>query len=273
MGQALGRNPFAIVVPCHRVLAAGGKAGGFSANGGVCTKLRLLGIEGAAVEATLPLPLGHGLDFDPGAAVAHLRASDATLARAIDAVGALGMQLDPRPSVFYALAEAITHQQLTTKAAATIFGRVRALFPHGPEGFTPEQILGAEDEALRSAGLSKAKALALRDLAARTRAGELPSLEEARAMESDAIIERLTKVRGVGRWTVEMFLIFRLGRPDVLPLDDYGVRKGFARAFAKDELPTKRELDAHGERWRPYRSVASWYLWRVAEQTRAPVSE
>src|SRR5690606_862381 len=164
---------------------------------------------------------------------------------------------------------AITHQQLTTKAAATIFGRVRALFPHGPEGFTPEQILGAEDEALRSAGLSEAKTLALRDLAAPPRAGELPSLEEARAMENDAIIERLTKVRGVGRWTVEMFLIFRLGRPDVLPLDDYGVQKGFARAFGMDELPTRAELDAHGERWRPFRSVASWYLWRVAEKTTA----
>jgi methylated-DNA-[protein]-cysteine S-methyltransferase len=272
VGQALGRNPFAIVVPCHRVLAAGGKAGGFSANGGVCTKLRLLGIEGATLDATLPLPLGHGLGFDPAAAGAHLRAADPTLARSMDAVGALGMQLDPRPSVFFALAEAIAHQQLTTKAAATIFGRVRALFSHGPEGFTPEQVLGATDEALRGAGLSKAKALALRGLAARTQAGELPSLEEARAMEDEAIIERLMKVRGVGRWTAEMFLIFRLGRPDVLPLDDYGVRKGFASAFGMDELPTKRELDAHGERWRPFRSVASWYLWRVAERTPARAS-
>jgi methylated-DNA-[protein]-cysteine S-methyltransferase len=270
VGQALGRNPFAIVVPCHRVLAAGRKAGGFSANGGVATKLRLLSIEGAeGVAGAQRVERERDLGFDPYAAVEHVRASDAKLARWIDAIGPFGMQLDPRPSVFFALAEAIVHQQLTTRAAATIFGRVRALFPHAHEGFTPAQLLRAEDEALRAAGLSRAKLLALRDLASRAEAGELPTLAEARVMEDAAIIERLTKVRGVGRWTAEMFLVFRLGRPDVLPLDDYGVRKGFAVALGTSELPTRRELDAHGERWRPYRTVASWYLWRVADRAKS----
>jgi methylated-DNA-[protein]-cysteine S-methyltransferase len=263
VGQALGKNPFAIVVPCHRVLAAGRKAGGFSAKGGVTTKLRLLAIEGAQV-AGAP-----GLGFDPRAAVEHLRAKDATLGGSIDATGAFTMKLDPKPSVFFALAEAIVHQQLTTKAASTIFGRVRALFPDAAEGFTAEQLLRVDDEALRAAGLSQAKRLALRDLASKVEAGELPTIDEARAMDDEAIVERLTKVRGVGRWTVEMFLIFRLGRPDVLPLDDFGVRKGFAVTYGKSELPTRRELEAHGERWRPYRTVASWYLWRAAERARS----
>ncbi|WP_437781938.1 methylated-DNA--[protein]-cysteine S-methyltransferase [Sorangium sp. So ce1097] len=273
VGQALGRNPFPIVVPCHRVLAAGGRIGGFSGNGGVTTKLRLLAIEGAHAAGAPPAEGGDGdacpLGFDPDAAVAHVRASDAALARLIDAVGPFRMRLDRTSSLFLALAESIVYQQLTGKAAATIFARVRALFPRAHEGLTPEQILRAPDEKLRAAGLSQAKLLALRDLARRAADGELPTLAEARRMEDDELVERLTRVRGVGRWTVEMLLMFRLGRPDVLPVDDYGIRKGFAIAFGLGDLPARKELEAHGARWRPYRTVASWYLWRAVDTARS----
>jgi methylated-DNA-[protein]-cysteine S-methyltransferase len=272
VGQALGRNPFAIVVPCHRVLAAGGRVGGFSANGGITTKLRMLTIEGAAREpadgAGAPPAAEPTFSFDPAAAVAHLRKRDPALAPLIDRVGPFRMRLDRTPSIFVALAEAIVYQQLTAKAAATIFARVRALFPRGHEGPTAEQILRASDEKLRGAGLSRSKLLALRDLATRARAGEIPTLEEVGRLDDDAVIDRLTPVRGIGRWTVQMLLMFRLGRPDVLPVDDYGIRKGFAVAYRKRNLPLPRDLDRHGARWRPYRTVASWYLWRAVELER-----
>ncbi|MDF2698101.1 MAG: methylated-DNA--protein-cysteine methyltransferase [Labilithrix sp.] len=263
VGQALGRNPFAIVVPCHRVLAAGGKVGGFSANGGVSTKLRMLAIESA--RADVDSDGGGTFAFDPRAAVEHVRASDPALARIIDTVGPFRMELKRTSSIFGALAEAIVHQQLTGKAAATIFARVCALFPRPHEGPSPDQILRVPDEKLRSAGLSRAKMLALRDLAEKVGVGELPSLAEAQRMDDDAIVERLTEVRGVGRWTAEMLLMFRLGRPDVLPVDDYGVRKGFAIALKKRALPAPSELAKYGVKWKPYRTVASWYLWRAVE--------
>ncbi|WP_394847049.1 methylated-DNA--[protein]-cysteine S-methyltransferase [Pendulispora brunnea] len=259
VGQALGRNPFPIVVPCHRVLAAGGKMGGFSANGGITTKLKLLTIEGARHEGAR--------SFDADEAIAHLRAKDARLGRLFDKVGPFRMRVDETPSIFLALAESIVYQQLTTKAAATIFARVRALFPHAAEGFAPEHVLRASDEKLRGAGLSRAKLLALRDLAQRAKDGELPTLDDVRGMTDETIIERLTEVRGIGRWTVEMLLIFRLGRPDVLPVDDYGIRKGFMLAFGKSEMPERKALEKYGTRWKPYRSVASWYLWRALEAT------
>ncbi len=266
VGQALGRNPFAIVVPCHRVLAAGGKVGGFSADGGITTKLRLLSIEGAQPNAQISLFDGDRvLGFDPKLAVKHLRAVDPTLARVIDAVGPFDLQLKTTHSVFVALAEAIVHQQLSGKAAATIFARVCALFPRVQAGPTAEQLLRVSDEKLRGAGLSGAKQLALRDLARRAKAGEIPALAELHGMDDDAIVECLTRVRGIGRWTAEMLLIFRLGRPDVLPIDDFGVRNGFAIAYRKRALPSPKDLAKRGEKWTPYRSAASWYLWRAVE--------
>lgn len=268
VGQALGRNPFAIVVPCHRVLAAGGRVGGFSAAGGASTKLRMLAIEGVRMHGQPALFEGErALGFDPKLALKHLLEADAALARVIDAVGPprLEQELKTTSSVFLALAEAIVYQQLSGKAAATIFGRFRALFPRARSGPGPEHILRASDEKLRSAGLSRPKLLALRDLATRARAGEIPTLSELHSMPDDAIVERLTAVRGIGRWTAEMLLIFRLGRPDVLPVGDYGVRKGFAIAFRKRKLPTPRDLERYGERWRPYRTLASWYLWRATD--------
>ncbi len=259
-GQALGRNPFAIVVPCHRVLAAQGRIGGFTSSGGVVTKLQMLAIERSFVQG------GAALGFDAREAVAKLRAADAKLARVIDAVGPLGLKLKHAPSVFGALAEAIVYQQLNGKAAATIFARVCALFPRAHEGLDARQLSRASDAKLRGAGLSQAKLLALRDLAHKALRGEIPELAETQSMDDEEIVARLSEVRGVGRWTAQMFLIFRLGRPDVLPVDDYGVRKGFAVAFKKPDLPSSEALERHAARWRPYRTAASWYLWRAAER-------
>jgi 3-methyladenine DNA glycosylase/8-oxoguanine DNA glycosylase len=194
-----------------------------------------------------------------------LSAVDAVLARAIDTVGPF--QIAPRTSsIFAALARAIVYQQLAGRAAAAIWGRLCALFPEGEP--TPEHILSASDEELRGAGLSRSKMLSLRDLARRAAGGEIPVPAEIRRMDDEAIVERLTQVRGIGRWTAEMLLIFHLGRPDVLPVDDYGVRKGFAIAYDR-ELPSPKELAAYGERWKPYRTVASWYLWRIVERATA----
>jgi len=269
VGQALGRNPFPIVVPCHRVLAAGGKIGGFSAQGGIATKRRMLAIEGAPINgAAIPLLAGDGaLGFDPVLAIAQLRAADAALARAIDEIGPFRMQLKPAASVFAALAEAIVYQQLNGKAAAAIFARLSALFPRGRP--TAGRLLRISEEKLRGAGLSRSKLLSLRDLAQKAEDGTIPTLAEIQGMADETIIERLSEVRGIGRWTAEMLLIFRLGRPDVLPVDDYGVRKGFAIVFDKNGLPSPKELATYGARWQPYRTVASWYLWRVVERAAA----
>jgi methylated-DNA-[protein]-cysteine S-methyltransferase len=269
VGQALGRNPFALLVPCHRVLAAGGKVGGFSANGGIATKLRLLAIEAEQTNGGGVQFEGDGaLGFDPAIGVEHVRAADRALARVIDAVGPFRMQLKKTPSLFAALAEAIVYQQLTGKAAGTIYARVCALFPRAHEGPTAEQLLRVSDEKLRGAGLSGTKLLSLRDLARRAADGAIPTLAEAHRMDDAEIIERLTEVRGIGRWTAEMLLMFRLGRPDVLPIDDYGIRKGFAVAFRKRETPTPADVEKRGARWSPYRTVASWYLWRAADRAK-----
>jgi 3-methyladenine DNA glycosylase/8-oxoguanine DNA glycosylase len=192
------------------------------------------------------------------------------LARVIDAVGPFCMERKLTLSVFGALAEAIVYQQLTGKAAGTIYGRLCALFPRASAGPTPRQILGKSDAELRAVGLSRAKTLALRDLAERAQARELPTLVETGALGDDAIVEQLTRVRGVGRWTAEMFLMFRLGRADVLPVDDFGIRKGFQITYRKRAMPTPDAVAKHGERWRPYRTLASWYLWRATELPKPP---
>ena len=200
--------------------------------------------------------------FDPEAAVRVVCAADKKLARWIAKCGPYALEPSKLKSPFAALARSIVYQQLHGKAAATILSRVVALFPGTFP--TPQQLLEAKEEALRGAGLSRNKLLALRDLAAKTIDGTVPTLARLRRMSDEEIVERLTAVRGIGRWTVEMMLMFRLGRPDVLPATDYGVRKGFARVYG-GEMPPPKALLAYGERWRPYRSVASWYFWRIAE--------
>ncbi len=210
-----------------------------------------------------------GFAFRPRRAINHLRAADPALAKIIDAVGPFRMELKASRSLFGALAEAIVYQQLSTKAAAAIYGRVEALYPRAADGFTPRHILKTPDERLRGCGLSRAKVLAMQDLARRVAGGELPTLEQAQALDDAALIERLVQVRGIGRWSAEMFLMFRLGRPDILPRDDYSLRKAYARAFRRRVMPSPQALERAGEKWRPYRTVASWYLWRTLET--APV--
>ncbi|MBI3071143.1 MAG: DNA-3-methyladenine glycosylase 2 family protein [Deltaproteobacteria bacterium] len=196
-------------------------------------------------------------------AVRALAKADRDLARLMKRVGRCRLEVAEMQSPFEALAEAIVYQQLTGKAAATIFGRVKAVA--GGKRLRPDAVLAATDEALRGAGLSRAKLAALRDLADKTKTGVVPSFAALKRLGDDAIVERLTSIRGVGRWTVEMLLIFRLGRPDVLPTADYGIRKGFARTFGLSDLPAPRDVAARGERWRPHRTVACWYLWRSLE--------
>ena len=211
----------------------------------------------------------------------HLSRVDRQLGRIIAKSGPCRMMKETTQSIFAALLETIIYQQLNGKVAATITSRVKALFPENTqqirtrrglvEGFpTPEQIVAASEELLRSAGLSRNKMLAIRDLAAKTLDGTVPTVQQAHRMSDDELIERLTAVRGIGRWTVEMLLIFRLGRQDVLPVDDYGVRKGFAKMKKLAELPKPKELAAYGEKWKPHRSVAAWYLWRAAEMKDLP---
>lgn len=211
------------------------------------------------------------LPFDPDAALAHLSAADAKLAALIQRAGPFTMRLDTSASPFTSLVESILYQQLHGKAAATIHRRVRDYFGGDP---TPGQLLAVPDEILRAAGVSSNKTRALKDLAARTLDGTVPSHAAIRRLPDAEIVERLTQVRGVGPWTVEMLLIFRLGRPDVLPVTDYGVRKGFALTFlrvpktrplAAEDLPKPEVLLRRARKWAPYRSVASWYLWRACD--------
>jgi DNA-3-methyladenine glycosylase II len=215
------------------------------------------------------------LPFDPAEALAHLKAADAKLATLIDRAGDFTLKLDPAPSPFESLVESILYQQLNGKAAATIHRRVREYFGGDP---TPQLLLDTPDEVLRAAGVSGNKSRALKDLAARTIDGTVPTHAAIRKMSDAEIVERLTRVRGVGPWTVEMLLIFRMGRPDVFPVSDYGVRKGFALTFqripktrplAAEDLPKPEVLLKRGKRWAPFRSVASWYLWRACDLAKA----
>ncbi len=201
------------------------------------------------------------LNFDPAAALAHLRSSDKRLAALIDRVGPFALELQPADSLFEAMLRSIVYQQLHGKAAATIHGRVLLeLDRHG--GPTPAALTRATDAALRGAGLSRNKLLAVRDLAAKCLAGTVPSLREAHELGDDELVARLTAVRGIGPWTVHMLLIFHLGRPDVMPTGDFAIRLGFKKLYNKRQDPAPEAILKHTRRWQPYRSVASWYLWR-----------
>jgi DNA-3-methyladenine glycosylase II len=229
--------------------------------------------------------------YSAAEAIAALSAADPKLGRLIDRAGPFTMKLAGKQSPFEALLESIIYQQLHGKAAATIHARLLAsfaapetaenkvssfaegggpAFPHP----TAQHLLDAPNEQLRAAGLSHNKALAIRDLAAKTLDGTVPTLARIRRMSDAAIIEHLTQVRGIGVWTVEMFLIFRLGRPDILPVTDYGVRKGFALTFGKlkpedkvtpADLPKPDIMHKRARKWHPWCSVASWYLWRACD--------
>jgi DNA-3-methyladenine glycosylase II len=211
------------------------------------------------------------LPFDPVEAVEYLKSRDAKLGALIERVGPFALRLDASPSPFESLLESILYQQLHGKAAATIHRRVREYFGGDP---APQLLIDTPDEPLRAAGVSGNKIKALKDLAAKTLDGTVPTHAAIKKLSDAEIIERLTAVRGVGAWTVEMLLIFRLGRPDVLPVTDYGVRKGFAltfqrvpktRALAAADLPKADVLLKRGKKWAPFRSVASWYMWRACD--------
>lgn len=218
------------------------------------------------------------LPFDPDEAIVHLKARDPKLGALIDRAGPFTLKLDGLASPFESLLESILYQQLHGKAAATIHRRVREYYGGDP---SPKALLDTPDEVLRAAGVSGNKTKALKDLAARTLDGIVPSHAAIVEMSDADIVERLTEVRGIGPWTVEMLLIFRMGRPDVLPVTDYGIRKGFALTFLR--VPKNRPLEAadlpkadvifrRAQKWKPFRSVASWYLWRAAE-TKTVVSD
>jgi DNA-3-methyladenine glycosylase II len=198
----------------------------------------------------------------------HLAATDSRFAKLIARSRRYEIKILPAINPFDALAESIAYQQLSGKAAATIWKRVRALFPR-KKRLDPKLVLATPDEKFRAAGLSRSKVAALKDLAAKTIDGIVPSSRVLSRMSDEEIISRLTAVRGIGRWTAEMLLLFDLGRPDVWPVADYGVRKGFAKTFGRRKLPTPKQLMKFGEKWRPYRSVAAWYFWRALDEPEA----
>ena len=215
--------------------------------------------------------------YDAAEACRVLAERDPKLGALIARAGPFTLLLKSQHSPFESLVESIIYQQLHGKAAFAILHRMLKLF--GDMHPSPELLLAQPEEAMRGAGLSKNKLLALRDLAEKTMDGTVPTLTQIRRLPDEEIVKRLTAVRGVGPWTVEMLLIFRLGRPDVLPVSDYGVRKGFALTFKR--LPKSQPFDAtmlakpaemerRAERWRPWRSVASWYMWRACDLAGKP---
>lgn len=202
----------------------------------------------------------------------HFAAVDPVMAALVEAAGPYRLRVEPCASPFRHLAEAIIGQQISGAAARAITTRVVALVENREhrDGFPPpDAVLALPDAALRGAGLSASKVLALRDLATKTQAGEVPPSQVLHDLDDETIIEQLTAVRGIGRWTVQMMLMFQLGRTDVLPAADFGVRNGFRIAYRRRTLPTVGELLEYGARWAPWRSAAAWYLWRAVDLHRA----
>jgi DNA-3-methyladenine glycosylase II len=202
-------------------------------------------------------------------ATRYLAKVDPAMRRVIREVGPFTLTPKVGRSPFESLARAIAYQQLHEKAAESILKRFIALFP-GRRFPRPEELLAVKMSAIRRSGFSRAKVLALRDLAAKTVDGTVPTNRVIRSLDDEAIVERLIEVRGIGRWTVEMLLIFQLGRPDVLPIDDFGVRNGFRIVYGRRSMPTPKAVLRYGERWKPHRTAAAWYLWRAADRAKQP---
>jgi DNA-3-methyladenine glycosylase II len=200
--------------------------------------------------------------------IAHLSGVDRNLGGLIGVVGACGLKLEDHCHPYESLAQAITHQQLHAAAARSILARFVSTFGNGAFP-TPETVIATPSESLRAVGLSFSKIAALKDLAAKTVEGVVPDRATLVSLEDEEIIARLTEVRGIGRWTVEMLLMFQLGRPDILPVDDFGVRFGFQATYGLRKMPAPKALAAYAERWGPHRSAAAWYLWRAVELKRA----
>lgn len=251
VGRAMAENPVPLLVPCHRVVTGDGALGSFSAFGGAVTKLRLLSLEGADLG-----PIARG-------GVRQLRRADSRLARVMRRVGRYTLAESQGRDHFTALARAIVHQQVSTHAAATIFGRLSRIAGRGGR-LSARRLLALSADELRAAGVSRQKAGYLRDLAEQLTAGQLP-LARAAHLDDEAVISALIRVRGLGRWSVQMFLMFRLGRLDVLPVDDLGLRKGAQLVYGGARPLEPTELHRLAERWRPFRSIATWYLWRALD--------
>jgi DNA-3-methyladenine glycosylase II len=199
--------------------------------------------------------------YDQAEALAHLRRSDPRLAGLIDRAGPFALELRPVRSLFEALLRSIIYQQLHARAAESIHGRVAAELERAG-GVNPETLTTISDEALRKAGLSGNKLKAIRDLAAKCLDGTVPTLKEAHRLGDEELITRLTQVRGIGPWTVHILLIFYLGRADIMPTGDYAIRLAFKKLYGKRKDPTPEIILKHARLWQPYRSMASWYLWR-----------
>jgi DNA-3-methyladenine glycosylase II len=198
------------------------------------------------------------------AALKHLSAVDPVMRELIREIGACGLKPETRRAPFQSLVQAVAHQQLNGTAANTILTRFIKLFPKR-QFPKPEDLADITDEQIRACGFSFSKIAAIRDIATKTLDGTIPSSRKIEKLTDEEIIERLTAARGVGRWTVEMLLIFQLGRKDVLPADDFGVRNGFCIAYKKREMPKPKDLLKFGSRWRPHGTTAAWYLWRAAD--------
>jgi O-6-methylguanine DNA methyltransferase len=248
VGGIMGSNPVPLIIPCHRCMGKDGSLTGFSSQGGIDFKARMLFKE------------GYVANEEHAAGLAHLRKTEPLLRKIIKKIGPYRALPDKPKPPWESLVTAIVHQQLSVKAGQTIAGRVQNLAP-GPGFPTPAEVIRLKHEDLRGAGLSNQKVSYVQDLAAKVDSGEL-NLARLRRMDDEAVITELTKVRGIGRWSAQMHLIFHLGRLDVLPTGDLGLQMAVARGFGLDEYATPAQMEQIGAKWAPYRSMASWYLWQ-----------
>ena len=248
VGRAMATNPVPLIVPCHRVLTSTGQLGGFSAADGIRLKARLLHAE------------GHVLNQEHARGIAVLSKADPVMGRIIDRIGPYLAVCGPAGDPYESLIKSIIYQQLALKAAATIGERFRHM-TLGDNFPRPEQVLTFSDAQLRSVGLSRQKSSYLRDLAGRIHRGDV-RLANLGRLDDEQVIETLTRIKGIGRWSAQMFLIFHLGRLDVLPVDDLGFQRGVQTAYGLKQRPGPADLIKFGDRWKPYRSMATWYFWQ-----------
>jgi O-6-methylguanine DNA methyltransferase len=261
VGSALAKNPIPLIVPCHRVIASSGKLGGFSAPGGLKTKAALLELEGVSLEK----PHVVSTPTQWRKAVSILQKQDRVLARLITKVGPIQFKPQMKKEPLEALIRAIVSQQLSSKVAETILKRVNALIQEDGHP-SAQKIMNTPDFDLRKAGLSFMKVSFLKDLVTKYLDGKLSPLEKLKQMSDDQIVKEFSQIKGVGRWTTEMYLIFNLGRADVFPTLDFGIRKTIAEVYGLPGVPEAKAIEKYGELWRPYRTVASLYLWHSLDK-------
>jgi methylated-DNA-[protein]-cysteine S-methyltransferase len=261
VGRAMSDCDLPVIIPCHRVLASGKKVSGSTQ--GMSHREKLLLLEGVRIRNAAAKPDPHMGQMDVKVVLKTLSVADPHLGKSIRTTGEFLLTKKREGTPFQAMARAIVYQQLATKAAASIFAKLKTVLE---DELTPQAVMRADDDLLRMAGLSRSKLASLRDLAEKTLDGTIPSLRALQNMSDEEVIERLTAVRGIGVWTAQMFLMFALLRPNVLPSTDFGVQKGFQIVYGKRAHPTPKQIEKHAARWHPYKSVASWYLWRATDK-------